>query len=154
MTRRPDGQLWAHGSTAPDLGRDETEDMMSAAAAWDGAPLGVRPSRPLLHLVPTGRDASAAKPDLRISRFGRLLVTIAAVVVAAVLAVTLLGVAAAGASIDHTVTVRAGQTLSEVASAELPQLPVAEGVVNIQLANDLSTSQVHAGQELAIPAVG
>ena len=127
---------------------------MSAADAWEIRPAEVLPSRPALHLVPTCRDEVAGRTRLRISRFGRLVVTTGAVLVATILAVTLLGIGAAGASIDHRVSVRAGQTLSEVATAELPRLPVAEGVAQIQLANDLSTSQVHAGQELAIPVVG
>lgn len=127
---------------------------MSAAAAWDVAPLERPRSRPALHLVPRGPDAGTREPALRVSRFGRLLATAGGVVVVTVLALALLGIAAAGAATDHTVTVQAGQTLSEVASVELPQLSVAEGVARIQLANDLSTSQVHAGQELAIPAVG
>jgi hypothetical protein len=127
---------------------------MTAAAAWDAALLDLQRSRPALHLVPTGAEAVAGQPALRISRFGRLLLTIAAVVIVTILTVTLLGLRPAGASIDHRTTVQPGQTLSEVAAAELPQLPVAEGVAQIQLANDMNTSQVHAGQELAIPAIG
>ena len=123
---------------------------MSAAAAWEVAPLEVRPGRPALHLVPSGR-AAVARPAVKVTRFGRLLISASTVAVFTLLAVTLLGVGAAGASIDHRITVRAGQTLSQVAATELPQLPVSEGVAQIQLANDLNTSQVHAGQELAIP---
>jgi len=152
--RRPAKQIPAHEGTAFVRGDDEKEDIMSAAAAWDVAPLEGARSQPVLRLVPSGPDVATSVPALRISRFGRLLATTSVVIVVTVLAVTLLGIAAAGASIDHTITVRVGQTLSEVASVELPQLSVAEGVAQIQLANDLSTSQVHAGQEIAIPAVG
>jgi LysM repeat protein len=48
--------------------------------------------------------------------------------------------------------VRSGQTLSEIAARELPDLAVSDGVVELQLANALSTSQVRAGQTLLIPA--
>ena len=50
-----------------------------------------------------------------------------------------------------TVTVAPGQTLSEVAAAELPELSISDGIVAIQLANRLSTAQVSAGQQLTIP---
>ena len=56
--------------------------------------------------------------------------------------------------IDHSTTVQQGQTLSEVAAQQLPQLPIADAVARIQVANDLPTNQVHAGQALLIPAVG
>lgn len=152
MAPRPVPLRRADGSTASALAVDDMEDIMTAAAAWDVAPIGVRSTRPTLRLVPTGPDA--AHPAVRISRFGRLMLTVSAVVVLTVLAVTLLGLRAAGASIDHTVTVRPGQTLTEVAAVELPELPVPEGVAQIQLANDMNSSHVHAGQQLAIPVVG
>ena len=126
---------------------------MSAATAWEVAPLEVRPGRPVLHLVTSGRDA-VARPAVRATRFGRLLITASTVAVVTLLAVTILGVGSVGVSIDHRITVGTGQTLSQVAAAEMPQLPVTEGVAQIQLANDLNTSQVHAGQELAIPLPG
>ena len=50
------------------------------------------------------------------------------------------------------VTVHAGQTLSGIAAHELPSLPLADAIVRIQLANDLATGQVDAGQVLVIPA--
>jgi hypothetical protein len=56
--------------------------------------------------------------------------------------------------IDHSTTVRSGQNLSEVAAQQLPQLPVADAVARIQVANNLTTNQVHSGQALLIPAVG
>jgi hypothetical protein len=40
-----------------------------------------------------------------------------------------------------------------VAAAQLPTLPIDNAVARIQLANGLSTSQVHAGQSLLIPAL-
>lgn len=134
----------------------------TTAHGWDALP-GRAPgvSRPPLHLVPTGpavrsgeRVRSRERVPVRISRFGRLLLTTTALGVAVVLAVTLFGAGSASVGVDHTVTVMSGQTLSGIATTELPQLPMAEGVAQIRLANDLNTSQVHVGQELAIPRFG
>ena len=127
---------------------------MSAAAVQHAAPAVDAPTRPDLRLVPAGAELKGIRPALRISRFGRVLCTLSVLVVAQVLAATLLGSGSATASSDHTVRVEAGQTLSELAARELPRVPVAEGVAQIQLANGLSTSQVHAGQQLRIPAIG
>ncbi len=138
---------------------------MSAALAWDLASAETssvdwqpsRPHRPTLQLVPGSRgDGSrrTGRPLVRVSRFGRLALTLVAATMLSALASILLGVGAADAGIDHRVVVHSGQTLSEVAAAELPQLSLAEGVAQIQLANGMNTSQVHAGQELAIPTVG
>lgn len=130
---------------------------MSAAAAWPVAPAADRavvPSRrPELRLVPTGRAARPATPRLRVTRFGRLLVLGATVGLAVVVLVSVLGAGSASATIDHTVTVTPGQTLSQLAAHELPGLPVDEAITQIQLANDLSSLQVHSGQQLAIPAL-
>jgi LysM repeat protein len=145
------------------------EETMSAAAAWGAAvPAGVpvrglrqvggaRPPRPRLVSVPTGEAVVAPVPGrLRVTRAGRLAVTlVVATAAVALLAVVLVGGGGSGGpAIDHSTTVRPGQTLSEVALQQLPQLPVAEAVAQIQLANGLSSSAVHAGQSLLIPAVG
>ena len=110
---------------------------MSASVAWELAPtpgrMPLRSARPQLRLVlPGERVMAPVGVATRINRRGRLLVTLT------VLAAT---------------TVSAGQTLSEVAAAQLPGLPINEGVARIQLANGLNTSQVHAGQSLLIPSL-
>ncbi|MEP6649843.1 MAG: LysM peptidoglycan-binding domain-containing protein [Lapillicoccus sp.] len=129
---------------------------MSAALALDPAGLSERrwaPSRPRLRVVPTGPDVQAAGRPARISRRGRLVRTAAVLAVTAALGWTALTAVTAGAMVPpHTVTVVAGQTLSAIAARELPDLPVREGVARIQLANGLSSSDVHAGQVLRIPA--
>ena len=51
----------------------------------------------------------------------------------------------------RTVTVQSGQTLSGVAARELPEVSTAEGVVELQVANGLSSPAIHAGQQLVIP---
>ncbi len=135
---------------------------MSAAAAWDlnTAPAGVpaRPSRPRLVLVPTGDAVPApAEGRVRLTRAGRLAITLT--VVALLLAVGILTVvntagAASAPVADHAVTVAEGQTLSEIASRELPGLPVSEAVAELQIANNLPSAHVHAGQVLVVPARG
>ncbi|GAA2024261.1 hypothetical protein GCM10009740_12230 [Terrabacter terrae] len=117
--------------------------------------------RPHLVLVPTGRDAargsraahhSSPRSPMRLTRFGRLVRTILVASVVALLGVGLAGQLASATGDPHTVTVQSGQTLSGIAARELPELTVPDGVVQLQVANSLSTSQVHAGQQLVIPA--
>ncbi len=125
-----------------------------SAIAWDPAEAGTAPAlpaRPRLTLIRGGAPAGPAESGLRVTRRGRLvLLLVAALVVAASVVLTNIGGAGA-ATPAHTVTVTAGQTLSEVAAAELPAMSISDGVVAIQLANDLNTAQVSAGQELVIP---
>ncbi len=118
-------------------------------------PLPSHRGRAHLVLVPTGPDAlgpaPTARPRLRLTRRGRLVI---ALVVAAVVAV--FGVAAAvqragAASEPRVITVQPGQTLWGIALRELPDLPVSNGIVELQLANSLSTAQIHVGQRLLIP---
>ena len=132
---------------------------MSAAVAWDvataPAPVPARPSRPQLVSVPCG-DSVVQRPaaPLRLTRAGRLAVTLTVLVAAVGAAIALLSGGASTTVVDHSTTVEAGQTLSEVAAQQLPGLPVADAVARIQVANDLTSSEVHAGQTLLIPAVG
>ncbi|MEW1955243.1 LysM peptidoglycan-binding domain-containing protein [Terrabacter sp. NPDC080008] len=121
-----------------------------------------------LVLVPTGRDAVLARraggraadaervcgaaPTMRLTRFGRLVRTVLVAGVIAVLGVGLAGQLASASGDARTITVHAGQTLSGIAVRELPELSVTDGVVELQVANGLSTSQIHAGQQLVIPA--
>lgn len=112
--------------------------------------------RPHLVLVPTGREAvaaaRAAAPAMRLTRFGRLVRTVLVAGVISVLGVGLAGQLASASGDARTVTVRSGQTLSGIAARELPELSVTDGVVELQVANGLSTSQIHTGQQLVIPA--
>jgi hypothetical protein len=113
-------------------------------------------SRPQLVLVPTGRAAvraaRAARPRMRLTRFGRLVVTLFVGAVVLALGIGLAGQLASATGAPRTITVESGQTLSGIAARELPGLPVREGVVELQLANSLSTSMIHTGQRLVIPA--
>ena len=132
---------------------------MSAAVAWELAPtpgrMPLRTLRPQLRLVlPCERAVAPVRVALRINRRGRLVITLTVLAAATTLGLVLsTSVMASGPQIDHATTVSAGQTLSEVAAAQLPGLPINEGVARIQLANGLNTSQVHAGQSLLIPSM-
>ncbi len=117
-----------------------------------------RPSLRLMtpdeHMEPDGCALDPALQVMRLTRRGRLMLTLTATVVMAVLVLVLAGsVDAASPEIDHATTVSAGQTLSEVAAVQMPGLPIQDAVARIQLVNGLSTSQVHAGQSLLIPAI-
>lgn len=133
-----------------------------AAVTTSGVPLGApgacpvgEPPRPQLSLVPTGRRAAGAtraeRPHLRLTRFGRLTVTVATLAVVVALGIGLTSQLASAAVEGRPLTVESGQTLSQIAARELPDVPVLEGVVSLQLANGLSTDQVHAGQQLIVP---
>jgi len=120
-----------------------------------------------LVLLPTGRDAvraaraarsvrptraaGLASPSLRLTRLGRLVVTLLVAAAVALLGVGLAGQLATAGSAPRPVTVVSGDTLSEIAARELPGLPIRDAVIEIQLANGLSSSQLHAGQTLLVP---
>lgn len=117
-----------------------------------------RPTRPQLRLVPelpadVASPVIAGDPVTRLRLTRRGVLAIAVIVVAVAIACGLLiAHAVAPAPLGPTsVVVQSGQTLSEVAHHALPQLPVQEAVVRVQLANDLNSLQVSAGQTLLIP---
>jgi hypothetical protein len=104
--------------------------------------------------LPAGYLVSVtSRQAIRLTRRGRLVITLMVTLAIAALALALAtSVSAADSQIDHATTVSAGQTLSEVAASQLPALPINDAVARIQLANGLNTLQVHAGQALLIPA--
>ena len=126
-----------------------------SAVAWHPADLGTigvpAPRRPQLVVLPGGGEGGAAPaPALRITRRGRLALT--ALVLAALAALGVNALAGAGAAEPLTVvTVAPGQTLSEIAAVQLPDLSVGNGIVAIQIENELNSAQVSAGQRLVIP---
>jgi hypothetical protein len=142
---------------------------MSVGAVGLLVPKPVRPpsrkNGPRLRLVASQAALRAGQPvgpgltiyipsptPTRLTRRGRLVITLLAVLAVTTLAMALTGSANAGsAQFDHVTTVSAGQTLSEVAAVQLPTLPIDNAVAQIQLANGLNTTQVHAGQLLLIP---
>lgn len=151
---------------------------MSAAPAvtevtW--APRPTRPARPAhLRLVRPGETvapspgwtpAGAPHPDrpaaaparpparaLRVTRRGRLAISLGVSTVVLALVVVMSGLLPAGASAPERLhTVAPGQTLSQVAATMLPEVPLDRAIVQLQLANGLNTLQVQAGQQLVIP---
>ena len=120
---------------------------------------GLAGSRPQLVLVPTGADAArvaradwAARPAVRLTRFGRLVLMLFVSTAVIVGAVGAAGSFASAAGPAQTITVEAGQTMSQIAAEWLPDLSINDGVVAIQLANGLSTPHLHVGEQLVIPA--
>lgn len=127
---------------------------MSTAAAWDTLPVQTPVRRPRLVVIDggagEGRERTLAAAVLSIPRWVRLAITLSVLAVALSLVLGVGGVGAASAPLGE-VQVRPGQTLSEIAYAEMPGLPTAEAVARIQLANNLPSSHVRAGQVLIIP---
>ncbi len=98
---------------------------------------------------PTGRGDHGA---LRVTRTGRLAVTLTVMLVAVLAAaITFAGSGGASSPPDRVITIGAGQTLSELAVTYLPQLSIQEAVAAIQSANQLQSDRIIAGQELVIP---
>ncbi|MBM6400294.1 LysM peptidoglycan-binding domain-containing protein [Phycicoccus sonneratiae] len=123
-----------------------------SAIAWEHP--AVRPEaprRPRLVVLEGGGEGVEPEAGLRLTARGRLvLLVLAAAVLAGVLGIRVTGAAGAGEP-AHTITVTPGQTLSEIAAAELPGMSVDHGIVAIQVANKLSTARISAGQHLVIP---
>lgn len=150
---------------------DVIEGPRSAAARAEslaGADLAPRrhgaSRRSHLRLVPGGLAATSGpaaelvSAPVRLTRFGRLMLLALVVVAAGAVALVLsLTSGSAGASVTtpaHSITVAGGETLSQIAARELPQLTVTQGVARIQSANSLPSTEVAAGQQLQIPAAG
>lgn len=113
--------------------------------------------RPRLVLVPTGSDAAGfgrTRPagPVRLTGRGRLVLALMALVLLVAIGLGATTAFATAPAQTHTVTVESGQTLSEIAATQLPGLALSDAIVEIQVANSLSTDQVHTGQTLTIPA--
>jgi len=126
-----------------------------SALAWDPTDLGYAgspaPRRPQLVVIRGQARTASDAVGVRLTRRGRLAIFLLVLAVAAVMGLT--GLRGAGASEPlRSVTVAPGQTLSQIALAELPTMPISQGIVAIQMANDLNTAQVSAGQQLVIPS--
>ena len=102
------------------------------------------------------RPAAPARPAVRLTRRGRLLVTLTLLLVAVAAAVLLTGGASALAGTDRPVTheqvtVLPGQTLWEIAQRAAPAADPRDTVQAILDLNGLQTSQVQAGTALLLP---
>ncbi len=99
---------------------------------------------------PSG-SASSSRQRVRLTRRGRLTLTLTGTGVVAALVATMSGlVPAFGDAAVREVVVRPGQTLSQIAATELPDLPLDRAIVQIQVANQINTLKVDAGQTLQI----
>lgn len=150
--------------------RVETVGGAGDLAAWDyvvdtrGAAALAQPVRRPLQAVPDYVDDIAPAVDrsvgaprrrgVRLTRRGRLARTLAGFALAVL--VVLMVLARLGGDpqlrIDHATTVLPGQTLSDVAHAQLPGLPLEDAVAAVQVANGLNSTELTAGQSLLIPA--
>lgn len=129
--------------------------LTATLTATHGAPAGVPAARPArtrhLHSVPTGDAVGIpAKGAVRLTRRGRLTMTLSTLAVASVAGA---GMAFGGPTVTaEEVTVEPGQTLTSIAALEMVGVPTDDAIAQIRQANDLATSHVHAGQTLVIPA--
>jgi hypothetical protein len=106
----------------------------------------------------TGNAAAAPAAGLRITRRGRLAVTLLVATVLAIAGGTSATRAAAGSEAPRpvdTVLVMPGDTLWSIAGAVAgPGEDVRDVIAEIVDVNDLPTSAVFAGQELTVPRAG
>ena len=140
------------------------EAVMSAVAI---PVTGRRGSRPALRSVPTGpaargyaldatseRDLVGPRPQLRLTQRGRLLRTLVCFgVLCLLVSLAVARLTAPGPLVaDHVTTVKPGQTLTDIARAQLPAHPVGEGVQMLRELNQMNSTVVVAGQSLLVPA--
>lgn len=125
--------------TVPTAGRARSRHLVMV-------PVAARPSRP-------------AVGHLRLTRRGRLAITlVVAVLLAAVAVVGARAVWAAPATTltaaptAATVTVLPGQTMWQIASSAAPGSDPRDAIIEIRELNGLPDSQVFAGQVLTVPA--
>ncbi|MGB3257209.1 MAG: LysM peptidoglycan-binding domain-containing protein [Ornithinimicrobium sp.] len=120
---------------------------MSAVTA---EPIHLEPTGRHLRLVPALEVRTEPRPRLHITRRGRLVATMSVMVaLAAVAAITLTMVLPASGA--REVVVQSGQTLSQIAASELPGVPLDRAIMDLQLANDMSSLHVQSGQTLQLP---
>ena len=125
-----------------------------SAVVLDRFPAPVSPQRERhLRLVPTPVSVDPrAQQTWRLTRRGRLAVTVTATMAVAVVATLLAAtLVMAPASASDQVVVRSGQTLSEIAATHLPHLPLDRAIVAVQRENQMNTLHIQAGQTLVIP---
>lgn len=108
-----------------------------------------------LRVVRPGETAPAVEAPaagrLTITRRGRLAVTLSVATLLVLTVVAAAGLFPAAADGSGTVVVQPGQTLSQIAVTELPELPLDRAIVQLQLTNNLNSLDIQAGTELVIP---
>lgn len=121
----------------------------------DVASIGARSAAP--RVIDVSSHAHLATPRARpsvlvITRRGRLVGTALATALLVIAGVGAVAAVASGPVTSAGVTVQPGQTLSQIAAVSMPKVPTGEAVLRLELTNKLTSSQVHAGQHLTIPA--
>lgn len=111
--------------------------------------------------TPRVRSHPTVQPALRLTARGRMVIRATAALLLAVVGYTVLGLVsgvAVSASDDartrpaHSVVVRPGETLWQIAARELPSMDPREGIAVIRLRNGLAAGDVlQAGSTIAIP---
>lgn len=107
---------------------------------------------PLAEIIPLPvRRASSTRVVL--TRRGRLVRTFVVTFLVALLALMIAARVNAPGEVEvaRTAVVGQGQSLSDVASRELPQMPVDDAVMTLRVFNDIGGTSVQAGQILRIP---
>lgn len=111
----------------------------------------------------SSRSRTAVPSPVRLTARGRLVVRLTVAALATALAFVVLSMGQGAvvstlasspvASVHHTVVVRGGETLWQIASRELPSLDPREGIARIRTLNGLAATDVLlAGETLEIPA--
>ena len=109
-------------------------------------------------VVATGpRSRAPARSALRLTRRGRLVLTMAILAVGVVLALVGARAASAGSSAPavvapQSVTVQPGQSLWQIASAAVPGADVRDVIIDIKELNGMGSSALSAGQVLRLPS--
>jgi Tfp pilus assembly protein FimV len=110
----------------------------------------IRPARPARAVAPAGQ--------LRLTRRGRLVIFLGALLAVFVLAFVIMGGSSASTESSGTPTaterivVAPGQTLWQIASAHADGADVRATVDAIEKLNALDSAMLYAGQELFVPA--
>ena len=124
---------------------------MSTIAVGYAPTTTTRPVRHL-HAVPTPRH----QPGLRLTRRGRVVLFLVAIAAVLLMGVTFGGSTAAtdqaGTPVaSQTITVKAGQTLWEIAVAANPNGDIRQTVDDIMKLNSLPAAGLQMGREIAVP---
>ena len=98
-------------------------------------------------------SVGSVEPKLVLTRRGRLVRTFVVAFFIALLALMAAARLGAPGEVEtaRTAVVGQGQSLTDVAARELPQIPLDEAVMTLRVFNDIGGTSVQAGQALRIP---
>lgn len=151
----PGSGLYVDGSLA---GVIEPRGRRGESGVVGRSGLPVRPELPVLPGLHAGRHLAVAptvsRPPLRLTQRGRLTRTLVCFgVLCLLVSLAFARLTAPGPLVaDHATAVRPGQTLTDIARAELPAYPEEKGVEMLQELNRMNSTVIVAGQSLLVPA--